>query len=315
VSNSTRILRGQGQKPMKTNIFTKLSAHLVAMLLATAAVLSVPETAQAQVHVTGPLAGAPAVRKLRLYREGRFEMSPNVSFTLLDEYRRNIFFGLRLNYGITDWLAVGAWGGIGSSLMGFPIDTALTGEIEEVNDSRHCRTTGGQNGSGEGSLQCKLTEVNLSSDFPTQLASIDWMAAPQLTAVPFRGKLGLFNSIFVDADLYLFAGAAFVGIRDRADCEGTCTEESSFETVGRVEIAPTFGLGFTFYINHWTAVGAEYRAVPFSVSNAGFDVAGRGQNNAFPDGNISAADREFKFNQMLTISFNMYLPMQNKVSE
>jgi hypothetical protein len=105
VSNQAQILRGQGQKPMKTKMFTKLKGHLVAALLAMAAVLSVSEAALAQVHVTGPLAGAPAVRKLRLYRQGRFEMSPNVSFTLLDEYRRNIFFGLRLNYGITDWLA------------------------------------------------------------------------------------------------------------------------------------------------------------------------------------------------------------------
>lgn len=315
MSNMPRILRGQGQKPMKTTIFTKLGGHLLATVLAMAAVLSVPEVAQAQVHVTGPLAGAPAVRKLRLYRQGRFEVSPNVSFTLLDEYRRNIFFGLRLNYGITDWLAVGAWGGVGSSMLGFPIDTALTGEIERVNDSRNCRTAGGQNGSGQGSLECKLTEVNLSSDFPNQLASLDWMAAPQLTAVPFRGKLGLFNSVFVDADLYLFAGAAFVGLRDRANCEGECTTDASFETVGRVEIAPTFGLGFTFFINRWTAVGAEYRAVPFSMSSAGFDVAGRGQNNAFPDGDIDSNDRQFKFNQMLTISFNMYLPMQNKVSQ
>jgi len=314
VSTQARILRGQGQKPMKTTIFTKLKGHLLAML-ALAAVLSVTEVAEAQVHVTGPLAGAPAVKKLRLYREGRFEMSPNVSFTLLDEFRRNIFFGLRLNYGITDWLAVGAWGGIGSSMMGFPINTALTGEIEEVNDSRDCRTTGGQTGTGQGTLECKLTEVNLSSNFPNQLASLDWMAAPQLTAVPFRGKLGLFNSVFVDADLYLFAGAAFVGVRDRADCEGTCTDDASFDTESRVAIAPTFGLGFTFFINRWMAAGAEYRAIPFSLSNAGFDVAGRGQNNAFPDGDIDGADRQFMFNQMLTISFNMYLPMQNKVSE
>jgi len=309
VNSMPRILRGQGQKPMKTTMFTKLKRHLAAAVLALAAVLSVSEAAQAQVHVTGPLAGAPAVRKLRLYRQGRFELSPNVSFTLLDEYRRNIFFGLRVNYGITDWLAVGAWGGIGSSLMGFPIDTALTGAIQEVNQARDCQ------GAGQGTLECKLTEVNLSSNFPNQLASLDWMAAPQLTAVPFRGKLGLFNSVFVDADLYLFAGAAFVGIRDRANCEGECTTQASFQTVGRMEIAPTFGLGFTFFINKWTAFGAEYRAVPFNISNAGFDVAGRGQNNAFPDGDIDGADRQFKFNQMLTISFNMYLPMQNKVSE
>ena len=45
--------------------------------------------AQAQeIQLTGPLAGAPPARHLRLYRQGRFEIAPTVSFTLLDEYRR-----------------------------------------------------------------------------------------------------------------------------------------------------------------------------------------------------------------------------------
>lgn len=300
---------------MKTTMFTKLRAQGAALLCALATFGAAQAAVAQEVHVTGPLAGAPAVRKLRLYRQQRFEISPNVGFSLLDEYRRNIFFGLRLNYGITDWLAVGAWGGISSSLMGFPIDTDLTGQIERVNDGRNCRTSGGQDGSGAGSIDCKLTEVNLGPNFSDQLASLDWMAAPQVTLVPFRGKLGLFNAVFVDADLYFFGGAAFIGVRERAECEGQCTSDASFQTAGRVAVAPTFGLGFTFFINHWTAVGAEYRAFPFEINNAGFDVAGRGQNNAFPDGNISGADRQFKFNQMLTISFNMYLPTLNKVSE
>ena len=51
------------------------------------------------------------MRKLRLYREKRIEVAPAASFTLLDEYQRTILFGARLNYNITDWLAIGAWGG------------------------------------------------------------------------------------------------------------------------------------------------------------------------------------------------------------
>ena len=48
-----------------------------------------------EIQLTGPLKGAPAVRHLRLYREGRFEIAPTVSFTLLDEYRRTILVGAR----------------------------------------------------------------------------------------------------------------------------------------------------------------------------------------------------------------------------
>ena len=192
-------------------------------------------------------------------------------------------------------------------MVGADINTSLTTEIQTVNESREC------DGEGAGSLECRLTDTNLGTTFEDQVASMEWVAAPQITAVPFRGKLGLFNSVFVDADLYLFAGAAFVGIQERANCEGTCGLSNA--TVARTAIAPTFGLGFTFYMSRWTAVGAEYRALPFDWNTGGFDVAGRGKDGAFPDGNITEADREFKFNQMLTLNFNMYLPMDNKVSE
>jgi hypothetical protein len=281
-----------------------------ALALGAALTLAPTEAQAEEIQLTGPLAGAPAVRGMRLYRQGRFELSPNLSFTLLDEYRRQIFLGARANYGIFDWLSVGVWGGISTSLVGLDINTSLTTEIQNVNQVRNC------DGGGAGSLDCTLTESNLGANFEDQVASMDWVAAPQLTAVPFRGKLGLFNSVFVDADLYLFAGAAFVGVRERGNCEDSgCTVDSSFQTVSRVAIAPTFGLGFSFYMSRWTAVGMEYRALPFEWNTGGFDVAGRGENNQYPDGNISDADREFKFNQMLTLNFNMYLPMQNKVSE
>src|SRR5687768_3142117 len=55
--------------------------------LGLALVVAAPSSASAQeIQLTGPLKGAPAVRQLRLYREGRLEIAPTVSFTLLDEY-------------------------------------------------------------------------------------------------------------------------------------------------------------------------------------------------------------------------------------
>ena len=84
--------------------------------VAVAAALSATGSADAQeLQLTGPLKGAPAVRHLRLYRQGRFEIDPAVSFSLLDEYRRTILVGARINYNITDWLALGVWGAAASS--------------------------------------------------------------------------------------------------------------------------------------------------------------------------------------------------------
>ncbi|HMJ56441.1 MAG TPA: hypothetical protein VK540_30450, partial [Polyangiaceae bacterium] len=73
-------------------------------------------TAQ-EIQLTGPLAGAPAVRQLRLQRQGRVEIAPTISFTLLDEYQRTILPGGRLTYNLTDWLAIGVWGAFGAVKM------------------------------------------------------------------------------------------------------------------------------------------------------------------------------------------------------
>jgi len=288
----------------------KTFKRLVTMLAAALALFAFTEqSAQAQqILLTGPLAGAPAVRKLRLHRQGRFEFAPAVSFTLLDEYQRTILLGARLNYNFTDWLAFGAWGALGSVIR---LPTYLTEQVQDVNAQRRASDPMG------GSLDRRLTAVNLGPDFKKQLAGIDWVIAPQLTAVPFRGKLALFQSIYLDTDLYFFGGPAFIGLTERKNC-GSAGEAScvgNYDTASRVAIAPTFGLGFTFYVNKWSAIGFEYRGLPFSWNTGGFDTAGGGKDKQFPDNKITNDDRQFSFNQLLTVSYNIYLPFQYRVSE
>jgi outer membrane beta-barrel protein len=263
----------------------------------------VTERADAQeIQVTGPLAGAPAVRKLRLYREKRIEVAPAASFTLLDEYQREILFGARLNYNLTDWLAIGAFGGFGA----VKIPTGLSEKIQDVNEQRRATQP-------PDSTDRRLTAVNLGPEFKDQLGSMDWVIAPQITGVPFRGKLALFQNIYVDTDLYFFAGPAFIGVSERKDCDADCG--NSFDKASRVAVAPTFGLGFTFYANKWNALGFEWRALPFSWNTGGFDTKGGGKDEEFPDNKITDKDRQFRFNQMLTVSWNFYFPQQYRVSE
>jgi len=296
-----------GTKTTKTRAAIKRRGLLA--LTAGLAVCAAAERAEAQeVLITGPLAGAPAVRKLRLYREGRFELAPAISFTLLDEYQRTIFLGARLNYNITDWLALGVWGAYGGLIQ---IPTSLTDEVQTVNRRRR-RAEQASIDSGAGQTpEGRLTAVNLGSSFEDQIGSIDWIVAPQVTAVPFRGKLALFQSIYLDTDLYFFGGAAFAGLKERMNCDTDCT--SQFDQESRVAIGPTFG--FTFYVNKWSAIGFEYRAFPFAWNTGGFDTRGGGKDEKFPDNKITDADREFKFNQVLTISYNFYLPAEHRVSE
>jgi hypothetical protein len=296
---------GRGMNTTKA----KITKCVLSVLAAGSALLAAPERASAQeILLTGPLAGASSVRHLRLYRESRFEIAPAVTFTLLDEYQRTILLGARLTYNFTDWLGIGAWGGYGGLIQ---LPTHLTDEIQKVNEIRKREASTTTNN--------RLTAVNLGQNFEDQLAGMEWVLAPQITLVPFRGKIALFQSIFVDTDMYFFGGPAIVGLKERGDCaEGNCdyaTHPESFELASRVAIAPTFGLGLTFYMSKWSALGFEWRGLPFSWNTGGFDTAGGGKDEAFPDNAISSADRKFHFNQMLTVSFNVYLPTQYRVSE
>ena len=279
--------------------------------LAVAAALSAAGAAEAQeLQLTGPLKGAPAVRHLKLYRQGRFELAPAVSFSLLDEYRRTILVGARVNYNITDWLAIGVWGGAGVVSS----TTDLTDKIDVT------------------SPRDPLTAINVAhSKFPSgqtagaplsfadQTAKLSYVVSPQATFIPFRGKLAIFNKIFVDTDLYLAAGVAFVGIQERADCGGqgqlACNQPASFSLQSKSKIAPTFGLGLTFYPSDFVSFGVEYRALPFSWNRSGFDSRGSGPNGNFPDDQVNSDDETFKFNQFVTVDLGFSFPTKAKISE
>ena len=103
--------------------------------------------------------------------------------------------GARINYGITDWLAIGVWGALRRRNRRH---TSLTDQIDETRAARH----------GEPVAQPdeRLGFAELAAQFQKQVAQISYMAMPQITAVPFRGKFALFQSIFADVDAYHLRG-------------------------------------------------------------------------------------------------------------
>ena len=267
--------------------------RIVALLLAGATSLIASVASGQEIQLTGPLKGAPAVRNLRLYREGRFEIAPSASFTLLDEYRRTIFVGARAQYNFKDWLGVGVWGGYGLGSSA----TDLTDKID-TNSPRGVQTA---------------TQISPSKGgFNEQTGRMQWVAAPQVTFVPFRGKLALFQKLFTDTDMYASLGVAFVGTKERGVCgaagQVSCSDPKSFALASRVAIAPTLGVGFNFYFAQFMSFNLEYRALPFAWNRAGFDQRGAGNDGKFPDTKIDGEDRTFKWNQMITLGLGFSLP-------
>jgi outer membrane beta-barrel protein len=292
-SNTTLRLRARkAVRPLR------LTLTAAAALVATSAVATRADAQEIQ--LTGPLAGAPAVRHEQLYREGRFEIAPTVSFTLLDSYNRTILFGGRAQYNITDWFSVGVWGAYGA----VQVETNLA---EEINQQAPREAQTAVNIPGKG------------GDFDNQLGYMQWIVVPQVQITPFRGKLAIFQKIFVNADAYVHAGLGIIGLQERGNCgssgQVSCTAPSSFSTSGQTAFSPTFGLGFNFYFLKFMSLGLEYRALPFSWNQGGFDVAGGPPNGNFPDNKITSADSSFTFNQMLTISVGFSFPTTPKLSE
>jgi hypothetical protein len=286
--------------------------------VAAAGAMSASSAARAQeIELTGPLKGAPAVRSMRLYREGRFTVTPTVSFSLLDQYRRTIFIGGRLAYNIKDWIAIGAWGAFGA------VSTS-TDLANEINDPV------------SGSPHDPLTAINVNhtanpsgdvggthGDFTQQTAKLNYvLAAPEITFIPFRGKLAIFNKIFVDADFFFTGGLGIIGFQERGDCAVTatgstpaCSDPHSFALASKNAFTGTFSVGFTFYPADFVHFGVEYRALPFKWNRAGFDTRGTGTNGNFPDGQVNSQDDTFDFNQMITISVGFAIPTKPKLSE
>jgi outer membrane beta-barrel protein len=292
-----------------------------AVLAAVAAVgvlAAAPRRAEAQeIQVTGPLKGAPAVRHLRLYREGRFELDPVISFTLLDEYRRTILVGPRLNYNIKDWIAIGGffyYGAINTTTdLGDQIDQKAPRDPLTATNVNHSTFPSGCSVGASPTSQCP------NASFNDQTAKMQWVGALQATFIPFRGKLAIFNKIFLDTDFYVAAGGAIVGIQERGNCGGSgqdsCAKPSSFALQSTNKIAPTFGVGFDFFGGNWWSLNVEYRALPFSWNRSGFDSRGSGTNGNFPDGQVNGQDETFKFNMMISIGVGFFLPAKPTISE
>jgi outer membrane beta-barrel protein len=285
---------------MKT-IMKSLSALALSAACALGITAATEKTADAQeIQLTGPLAGAPACRHCRLYRQGRVNLAIGPGFTLLDEYKRTIFIAGRLEYNIFDFLGVGIFGGFGAANL----STDLTDKIDTT-APRNTRTATNLPPKGVG--------------FDGQVGKLKYMAAPQVTFSPLRGKLAVFQKLFVDTDLYVHGGVAFIGVEERGDCgsagQPACSDPKSFAVATRTAVAPTFGLGISLYTSGLVSVNLEYRAFPFSWNRGGFDSRGGPPDASFPDNKINSEDRTFKFNQMVFLAAGFYLPTTPKVSE
>jgi len=283
---------------------------------------AVGSSANAQdVQVSGPLAGAPAVRDLRLWREMRLQVEPFFAFTIGDDYTRSLIVGGEARFHFLDWLGIGGWGGYSVAQL----DTNLSKQIQAKGVTR----------------DANRLDLPTREGFSQQAGKLNWWSGVDVHFTPFRGKLALFQKIFVDADLDFFVGAAFVGVEERANTEirraslnspqycvplGTAagsppdaerdygcaggnpnaTTNSQLDRSKRTVIAPSFGVAFTAYFKEFMGIALRWRGIPFKYNAGGTDA-----NN---DGKIDSSDRQRQFNNMFSVGFIFVLPPKIKTT-
>lgn len=165
------------------NIGLPLSAATRSVLLAVALALAVSAAPQvAHADDDDVLANSPMVRRQLLPRAGRHELAGIFGTSVGDPYVRNLLPGVRYDWHLFDWLAVGA-----RLQFGIPVQSAMFEEIDT-----------------------KVTAGN--ETFEMEASNLRFIGLVHASVSPLVGKLLTFSSSPVNFDLHLDLSGGVVGV-------------------------------------------------------------------------------------------------------
>src|SRR5690606_27391061 len=134
----------------------------------------------------------------------------------------------------------------------------------------------------------------------------------------------LFQKGFLDTDFHIFAGAALIGLTERAPTSAAeldaaadvaqAYHDSQRANDSRMALTATFGAGLTMYFNDWIGLEIEWRGLPFAWNTSGTDESGSPEGD-YPDGVIDEDDRLFHFNHMVSLGLVFYIPGSAKITD
>jgi outer membrane beta-barrel protein len=317
---------------------------LVFTVVAIGGTTALPTPVQAQeILLEGPLAGAPAVRKVTQYRKLRFSVGPQFAYTFLGQYMHNFLIGGRAEFNVTDWLGVG--------LVGYYAFNAPTKLTKHISNS--------ENLAGENTIPADSNWPSYTGadNFEDQVALMKGMYLAQVNFIPFRGKMSMFNKLFVAIDGAIFVGGGIVHFQERESCDGSQNDDGTFndgcgdydafkETGDTGLIAPTrvdqisgaftWGIGVMAYFNDWIALNLEFRMTPFKWNAGGTDEAGQSASmfeyselpggdaywkttstgsGDYPNQKIGDEDRTWNLNMNIALGVIFYFPLKARIGE
>ncbi len=247
--------------------------------------LLVPTLAMAEEK--SPLEGQPAVRHKLELREGRFELGLSTGISLNRMVRNALLVGVKLEYHLNDWLSVGADVGYG---IGF--DTGLSSEIAGAYESKPEWET----------MKKRFSDIQLAGDI-------------RVAFTPFSGKFSLFSKLFLNYDLYGFAGLGLAMTKNSGDYSGDDDVNAANEGF---RLGPAFGIGMHVFFLKFFSMGIELKDIMFVDNPTGGDLSrglseeeiNRGVGTVLVNGD----DQTFMSHWFVGLNFTFYLPSIPKIS-
>ncbi|MEE9383084.1 MAG: hypothetical protein V3V08_06680 [Nannocystaceae bacterium] len=273
----------------------------------------------------GVLDGKPiVVSKLQL-RKLRLQVTPRATLTLSQPFTHVAFAGAKLRFDITDWLGVRG----DFDYRAVDTETKLTDDLLGGALPVGRQITGGANG-----LERPLAESDnpapLQHDFKAGVTRLNWTSSVGLAFTPFAGKLGLFQALFTEYDLYLWGGYGFTNwVEAYPDAVSTQTSNadacnassSNGKTLTECALhpvspetglksGPAFGAGFHLFLTDWLALNPEVQDTIIRHNISGLNATIRDVPPV-----IDRSDRVIVHNANFSLGFTIYLPPKAKRSK
>ena len=219
-----------------------------------------------------------------------------------------------LNYNITDWLGIGVWGALRPSSAS---TTDLTDKIDSVGAAQHAaRRPTLDHTAQPRSARVRQRAVVRRPDRRRSRGSSRRRSRSSRSAASSPSSRRSSSTPTSTST----AGVAFVGVKERGDCGAARAARRAptrrrSRSQSQTTIAPTFGLGFTFYPANFGRSASSTARSRSRGTAAASTRAARGPNGNFPDNKVNGEDETFKFNQMITIGLGFSFPTTPKISE
>lgn len=284
---------------LNTSVMRKLVTLLVGF-----AVTGTSLSTEAAQERKSPLMNAPAIRKRLELRNNRVEFGVGAGVTIGQDFYNAVLVMPRLSYHMTDWLALGVFGGLNVSKNW---KSTFNSDLQQALDP-------GDPAVGPGKSSDPKTPTAQLAD--ATMNRINNLAGAQIEFLPLAGKLALFGNAFMYFDFYIFGGAAIVNLINSGDLPAECgngiaASEGLYYSCNAsaekgMKIAGNGGLGAHAFLNNYLALALEIRDLIYKNNTAGRDVNG--------DKKTNASDLKLTNNFIFSINLQVFLPSKPRVS-